>query len=201
MPPVSHSNPMSAFHPYLPFSGLSALDPMPPVSGRSAFDPSLPLKRMLTVRQRTISVRCAYGRDRSAIVHDGNREYYRMRAQEERRRADRATGSAARSHLILAANTNGWRIPPPILRTTLPSPERTRANAPSAALIFGARSSAFTAPIGQLAWQAWQRDQMLASHKTKIHPGAKLPIAVSSGFRSQPALARPLLPVHRSPPR
>lgn len=35
-------------------------------------------------------------------MHDGNREYYRMRAQEERRRADRATGSAARSHLILA---------------------------------------------------------------------------------------------------
>ncbi len=36
-------------------------------------------------------------------MHDGNRDYYRMRAKEERRRADKATGSARRTHLQLAA--------------------------------------------------------------------------------------------------
>lgn len=36
-------------------------------------------------------------------MHDGNRDYYRMRAKEERRRADKGTGSARKTHLQLAA--------------------------------------------------------------------------------------------------
>ena len=36
-------------------------------------------------------------------MHDGNRDYYRMRAKEERRRADIATGSARKTHILLAA--------------------------------------------------------------------------------------------------
>lgn len=35
-------------------------------------------------------------------MHDGNRDYYRLRAKEERRRAEKAPGSAAKAHLTLA---------------------------------------------------------------------------------------------------
>ncbi len=37
------------------------------------------------------------------IIHDGNRDYYRMRAKEELRRADKAVGSARKTHMQQAA--------------------------------------------------------------------------------------------------
>ena len=36
-------------------------------------------------------------------MHDGNRDYYRMRAKKERRRAENATSSARKTHIELAA--------------------------------------------------------------------------------------------------
>lgn len=35
-------------------------------------------------------------------MHDGNRDYYGMRAKEERRRAEKATSSARKMHIELA---------------------------------------------------------------------------------------------------